>query len=82
MGEKLPLEILKEKYLPVTDYPEKYGISVAKIMSLISSRKLRYAEFKVPGQTRRSPHVNYEDVLRLIKEEQDESDSSIRPESE
>lgn len=69
MSEKLPLEILKEKYLPIEEFPEKYGISVAKIMSLIKSHKLRYAEFKIPGAVRRTPHVNPEDLLPLIEKE-------------
>lgn len=66
---KLPLEILKEKYIPVAAFPERYNISVAKVMSLVNSGKLRIAEFKAPGDTRRSLHVNYEEVLKLVQEE-------------
>lgn len=71
MSDKLPLEILKEKYIPVSQFPEKYGISVSKIMRLIKDGKLRYAEFRVPGESRRSPHVNPEDLFRILEEEKD-----------
>lgn len=76
---KLPLEILKEKYIPVVDFPEKYGISVAKVMRLVNSHKVRYAEFKSPNSNRsRIMHVNPEDVLPLLeKEDEHESNSSI-----
>ena len=66
---KLPLEILKEKYIPVTDFPERFGISVATIMRLVDSHKIRYAEFRAPGDRRRSMHVNYEEVLSLLDKE-------------
>lgn len=67
---KLPLEELKEKYIPIVDFPEKYNISVAKIMRLIESHKIRYAEFKAPGAMRRSIHVNPEDVLAALEKEE------------
>ena len=67
---KLPLEELMEKYIPVASFPEKYNISVPKIMSLIDAHKIRVAEFKAPGDTRRSLHVNYEEVLKCISEEE------------
>lgn len=72
MSEKLPLEILRDKYIPVTEFPEKYGISVALIMRLINSKKLKYAEFKSPGDTRRTPHVNPEDLFRVLEKEEKE----------
>ena len=68
---KLPLEELKEKYIPITVFPEKYGISVLRIKRLIDSKKIRYAEFKEPGAVRRTIHVNYEEVLASISEEGD-----------
>lgn len=64
--EKLPLEILREKYIPVSEFPKKYNISVAKIMDLIKSGKIRRAEFVAPGDKRRSLHVNYEEVLSVL----------------
>lgn len=64
---KLPLEILKEKYIPVSEFPKRYGISVEEIMNLIDHNQLRYAEFRAPGDTRRSIHVNYEEVLSLVR---------------
>lgn len=67
---KLPLEILKEKYIPIEEFPEKYNISVSKIMRLVESRKVRYAEFKAPGAHRRSMHLNPEDVLRVLEREE------------
>lgn len=67
---KLPLELLKEKYIPVVDFPEKYGISVTKIMSLIETHKIRPAEFKAPGNTRRTLHANYEEVLQVLSKEE------------
>ena len=72
MSEKLPLEILRDKYIPVTEFPEKYGISVALIMRLINSKKLKYTEFKAPGDTRRSPHVNPEDLFKVLEKEEKE----------
>lgn len=66
--EKLPLEILKEKYIPIVAFPERYNISVEKVQSLIDSHQIRYAEFKAPGETRRSVHVNYEEVLAILEE--------------
>lgn len=75
---KLPLEILKEKYIPIVEFPEKYDISVAKIMRMIDSHKIKYAEFRAPGSNRRTMHVNPEDVFRVLgKEMPNESDSSI-----
>lgn len=70
--KKLPLELLKEKYYPVVSYPEKFGISVAKVMSLIQEGKIRKAEFRVPGESKRTLHVNYEEVLSALEEERDE----------
>lgn len=69
MEDKLPLEILKEKYIPVSQFPERYGISVARVKRLIDSKKIRYAEFKAPGDIRRTMHVNPEDVLPIIEKE-------------
>lgn len=68
--EKLPLELLKEKYIPVEEFPEKYGVSVNKIMKLIESGELRYAEFKAPGAFRRTPHVNPEDLMKVLEKEE------------
>lgn len=67
--DKLPLELLKEKYIPIIEFPEKYNISVEYIQSLIDAHRIRYAEFKAPGDTRRSVHVNYEEVLAIVEEE-------------
>lgn len=67
--EKLPLEILKEKYIPVELVPEKCGVSVAKVMKLINSSKLRYAEFKAPGASRRTPHINPDDLYAVLEKE-------------
>lgn len=69
MSEKLPLEILKEKYIPVEEFPTRYSISVPTIMRLIREKKIRPAEFKTPEATRRSLHANYEEVLSVLKEE-------------
>lgn len=69
--EKLPLELLKEKYIPVTAFPDKYGISVAKVMSLVNAGRIRKAEFMEPGERRRTLHVNYEEVLSEIEKESD-----------
>lgn len=66
---KLPLEILKEKYIPVVDFPEKYNISVEYVNKLIETHKIRYAEFRAPGDNRRTPHVNPEDVLAILEKE-------------
>lgn len=63
---KLPLEELREKYIPVVEFPEKYGISVVEIMRLIKNKQILYAEFKAPGDTRRTTHVNYEEVLKVL----------------
>ena len=71
---KLPLEELKEKYIPVSEFPEKFGISTYRIMKLVREKKILCAEFKVPGATRRTLHVNYEEVLPILdKEDKDES---------
>lgn len=67
--ELLPLEKLMLKYIPVGEFPERYGISVAKVMSLINSGIVRKAEFKVPGLRGRVLHVNYEEVLSAIEKE-------------
>lgn len=77
--DKLPLELLKEKYIPVSEVPEKCGVSVAKVMNLIHSKKLRYAEFRVEGEYRRTPHINPEDLFSILDKEGDtfESDSFI-----
>ena len=66
---KLPLEELREKYIPIVEFPEKYGISVAKVKRLIDTKKIRYAEFKAPGDRLRTLHANPEDVLAALEEE-------------
>lgn len=63
---KLPLEILREKYIPIEEFPAKFGISVSEVMKLVESKKVRRAEFKAPNSTRRSLHVNYEEVLVIL----------------
>ena len=73
---KLPLELLKEKYIPVSEFPERYNVSVAKVMSLVNAGKLRVAEFKAPGDTRRTLHVNYEEVLAILEVGSVESNTS------
>lgn len=67
---RLPLEKLKDKYIPVSEFPERYGIDVADVMKLIQERRIRYAEFKAPGAMRRSTHVNYEEVLAILEKEE------------
>lgn len=67
----LPLEELRLKYIPVVDFPEKYGIPVSKVMSLIEKKKIRQAEFRAPGDTRRTLHANYEEVLSAIAKEKE-----------
>lgn len=67
---KLPLEILKEKYIPLVDFPDKYGISVLRVKKLITDKKIRYAEFKAPGDRFRTIHVNPEDVLAALEKEE------------
>lgn len=67
--ELLPLEKLMLKYIPVSEFPERYGISVAKVMSLINSKRVNRAEFKVSGNSRRVLHANYEEVLAALEEE-------------
>lgn len=75
---KLPLEILREKYIPIVEFPDKYNISVATVRRLIDTKKIRYTEFRAPGATKRSMHANPEDVLAALeKEKQYESNSSI-----
>lgn len=66
---KLPLEELRDKYIPVETMVEEYGISILTIQRLIRERKIRYAEFKAPGSRLRVPHVNPEEVLSALKEE-------------
>lgn len=66
---KLPLEILREKYIPVEDFPKKYNIPVAKVLDLIKKGKIRKAEFPTPDTPRRSLHANYEEVLKVLEEE-------------
>ena len=41
-------------------------------MRLINSKKLKYTEFKAPGDTRRSPHVNPEDLFKVLEKEEKE----------
>lgn len=67
--EKLPLEILYEKYIPVLEFPKRYGISVSKVMKLIQSGRIRQAEFIVPGGRKRTLHANYEEVLSEVEKE-------------
>lgn len=67
--ELLPLEKLKKKYIPVVEFPRRYNISVDTILDLVNNHNLRYAEFRVPGETRRSMHVNYEEVLTMLGKE-------------
>ena len=66
---KLPLEILKEKYVPLVKMPELYDIPISVINNMISEHKIPYTEFKAPGESRRTVHVNPEDVLRVLEED-------------
>lgn len=66
MEDKYPTEILREKYVPVSDFYALYGIEVKTVEELIKSRKIPYAEFYALGAKRRSPHVNPEDVFRAL----------------
>ena len=66
---KLPLEILREKYIPVSEFPEKYGISALSVKKLIDSKQIRPAELKAPGAIRRTLHANVEEVLDILGKE-------------
>lgn len=63
---KLPLDELREKYIPVVDFPDRFNISVDKVNELIESRRIRYAEFRAPGDRVRTKHANYEEVLAAL----------------
>ena len=67
--EKLPLELLREKYIPVVEFPDKYGIDVSVVMKLVDSNRINKAEFRAPGDRNRTLHVNYEEVLKAIEED-------------
>lgn len=65
--KKLPLEILREYYIPVTDFPKKYGISSAKVFNLMKSNKIHRGEFYIhEGDRFRVAHADYREVLREL----------------
>ena len=63
--EKLPIEILYEKYVPLSKI-ESYGYEKEEVEMLIKDHKIRYAEFKEPGKRFRSVHVNIEEVATFL----------------
>lgn len=66
MEGKYPTEILREKYVPLSDFYALYGIEVKIVERLVKKKKIPYAEFYAPGAKRRSPHVNPEDVFKAL----------------
>lgn len=66
MDNRLPSEILRDKYVPIKDFEGLYGIPKSVIEELIKSRRIRYAELKKPGEYRRVPSVNPEDVAEAL----------------
>lgn len=69
MSEKLPLELLKEKYMPLKEFVKKYHIPEDYVLKLINTHRVRSAEFRVPGERLRCIHVNPEEILPIYKEE-------------
>lgn len=65
--EIAPGELLKRRYIPIEEAPEKLGVSVRRIQNLINSRKIRYAEFIKPGAYKRSVHIDPVEVRKVLK---------------
>lgn len=61
-----PAQLLKDKYIPIEDVPDKRGVSVETVQMLISKYKLRYAEFYKDGAYRRSIFINPDDLDKML----------------
>lgn len=69
MEEKVipPGQLLKDRYVPIEDIPNKLGVSVETVEKLIEKKKIRYAEFMKPGAYKRSVHVDPVQVSKVLK---------------
>lgn len=66
---KLPLEILKDKYIPVKVFAEQHNMTEEQVMNLLQRKRIKYTEFRAPGERLRTPHVNPEDILPILEKE-------------
>lgn len=64
-----PTDILKSKYVTVLQASMMCKTTVPKIIQMIESKRIPYAEFKVEGKRTRVVHVNHEDVTRELQKE-------------
>lgn len=64
-----PTDILKSKYVTVLQASVMCKTTVPKIIQMIESHRIPYAEFKVEGKRTRVVHVNHEDVSRELQKE-------------
>lgn len=69
MSEVPPAQLLKDKYIPIEDVQEKCNVTEVLVRSLISQRKLRYAEFVKPGAYKRTIHINPDDLYKVLEKE-------------
>ena len=63
-----PTDILLSKYVTVLEAARICSTSIPKIIELISTKQIPYAELKVEGKRSRVIHVNHEDVSRVLLE--------------
>lgn len=62
-----PTDILKSKYRTILEASSLCGCTIQDVLNAVNSGAIPYAEFSVPGQKRRIPHVNPEDLERYLK---------------
>lgn len=65
-----PTDILRSKYVTVLQASVMCKTTVPKIIQMIESKRIPYAEFKVDGKRARVVHVNHEDVSRELQKEE------------
>lgn len=65
-----PTDVLKSKYVTVLQASMMCKTTIPRIIEMINSKAIPYAEFKVDGKRSRVVHVNYEDVERVLASEE------------
>lgn len=53
-----PAQLIRDRYIPLRLVEEKCGITLKQAKQLIDKGSICYAEFKEPGATYRTPHVD------------------------
>lgn len=64
--EVAPAKIIRDRYIPIEDVEDICGITVEECKEMIKRRDIKYAEFTKPGEHKRSPHVDPEEIRDFL----------------